>query len=1278
MRRISVVAARTLSTPFVAAIAGFVLLLSGSAHSPQAAAGGRHVPPHIRQRAQSSGRVRVIVELARLEDAARVLRGLPADSRTLRQFQRLPLVALDVTSSGLDALDALGSDVVRVIEDTIHKPVLAESVPLIQADQVWASGYDGTGLTIAILDTGVDSTHPFLAGKVASEACYSSTQPGITQSVCPNGANQQIGPGAAAPCSLPDCIHGTHVAGIAAGHDPTGAHPASGVAPGAQIMAVQVFTKITNAQVCGGTAPCLGAFASDIVAGLERVYSVASAGTYNIAAVNMSLGGGIYEAACDTAPYKPSIDKLRSIGVATVVAAGNDGWPAGLAAPACVSSAVSVGATTDTDEVAWFSNVAPFLSLFAPGDSITSSVPGGGYQTFRGTSMAAPHVAGLWGLLKQATPALSVGTILNVLRQTGLPVTDMRSGGEGWTVPRVRAFDALNALMPTTADPPTITSLSPGSARAGFGGITLTVLGTGFVPRTVVEFNGVARPTTVVNSGELRASIPGVDITAVGTALVRATTSAPGGGTSEPLPFAITPPPILTVNAPIVAPGALATVTLIDGAGGVYDWLALAPVGAPDNSYQAWTYVGQGVTTRTWTTAMPTVAGAYEFRLFVNNVRVAVSPAVTVDPTFMPVPIVNSVSPVSVIAGGPSFTLTVYGNSFVSSSAVRWNGVNRPTTFINATVLQASISAADIATAGSALVSVTTPSPGGGTSAAFNVTINPAPVLTVSATSIAAGASVTVTLTNGRGAPQDWLTLAPVGAPDSSYVQWTYVGAGVTTRTWTVTLMSAGSYQFRLFLDNGYTRAATSLTITVAAGPPTVIVDSTSTTTGGTITATLINGAGGAGDWLAFASSSAPNNSYLAFMYVGAGVATRTWTLAAPATPGTYEFRLFLNNGFTRAATSPPINVVAGAPSLTSLSPAAAPVGGAAFPMTVNGAGFTANSVVRWNGVDRTTTYVSPVQLTAAIPAADLAARTTAQITVFSPPPGGGLSSAIAFEVAPPPALAVDVPTGMGGTPATVTLSGGFGGARDWLALAETNAPNTSYTQWVYVGAGVATRTWTIALPPAAGTYEFRLFLNGGYTRLATSPSIVVTPAPNPVPVVTSFSPSRAILGTPITLTVNGSGFMSSSTIRWNNIDRPTTFVSATQLRTPLSASDVAAVGIAQVSVATPAPGGGLSSALPFEVAPAPVLTVSTVTAAGGASVTVTLTGGAGGPTDWLALASTGAANTSYLSWIYVGDGVTTRTWTVTMPNTPGTYEVRLFLNNGYVRVATSPPITVS
>ena len=139
----------TARPPFVAAIAAFALLLSASARPPQAAGRESRVSQEARNRAQRAGHVRLIVELARPDRAERILRTLPANTyRAVRRFQHLPIVALDVTPEGLDALEALGAlgtDVVRVMEDRIHKPVLAESVPLIEGDQVWAAGYDGSG-----------------------------------------------------------------------------------------------------------------------------------------------------------------------------------------------------------------------------------------------------------------------------------------------------------------------------------------------------------------------------------------------------------------------------------------------------------------------------------------------------------------------------------------------------------------------------------------------------------------------------------------------------------------------------------------------------------------------------------------------------------------------------------------------------------------------------------------------------------------------------------------------------------------------------------------------------------------------------------------------------------------------------------------------------------------------------------------------------------------------------------------------------------------------------
>ena len=399
-----------------------------------------------------------------------------------------------------------------------------------------------------------------------------------------------------------------------------------------------------------------------------------------------------------------------------------------------------------------------------------------------------------------------------------------------------------------------------------------------------------------------------------------------------------------------------------------------------------------------------------------------------------------------------------------------------------------------------------------------------------------------------------------------------------------------------------------------------------------------------------------------------------------PATSGTYEFRLFLNGGYTRAATSPTVTVGTngGAPSISSLSPASATAGGPPFALTVNGGGYDSSSVVRWNGSDRPTTYVNPTQLQAAITAGDIASAGTAQVSVFSP--AGGTSPALPFTVTAvdAPKLSVNATSVVGGANVTVTLTNGPGGSTDWFALAATSAPNTSFVQYTYVGSGVTSRTWIVAMPASGGTYEFRLFLNNGYTRAATSPAIIVTPAANPVPQATSLSPAAAAAGQPsFTLAVNGSNFTSASIVRWNGADRPTTYVSAAQVKAAIPAADVASLGSAQVTVFSPTPGGGTSSALPFSIVPAPILSVSSTTVAPGGSVMVTLTGGLGGTTDWLAFAASTNADTSFLQYVYVGAGITTRTWTVTVPTTPGTYEFRLFLNNGYTRVATSPTVTV-
>lgn len=220
------------------------------------------------------------------------------------------------------------------------------------------------------------------------------------------------------------------------------------MAKDADLIAIQVFTKFTDPQCAdwGLPSPCALSFTSDQISALERVYELRT--SFNIASANMSLGGGMFSSPCDTDARKSIIDNLRSVGIATVINAGNSGYTDALAAPACISSAISAGSSNDTsDEVSFFSNVADFLDLLAPGTLIYSSVPDDLYSSFQGTSMSAPHVACAWAVLKSKNPEASVGDVLTAFTATGVPVDDQRSGASVTGMPRIEVDDAVLALV---------------------------------------------------------------------------------------------------------------------------------------------------------------------------------------------------------------------------------------------------------------------------------------------------------------------------------------------------------------------------------------------------------------------------------------------------------------------------------------------------------------------------------------------------------------------------------------------------------------------------------------------------------------------------------------------------------------------------------------------------------------------------------------------------------------------------------------------------------------
>jgi subtilisin-like proprotein convertase family protein len=304
---------------------------------------------------------------------------------------------------------------------------------LIRSDQANAVGATGAGRSVAVIDTGVDYTISQLGGGGFPNAKVIG---GF------DAADEDNDP--------MDCGgHGTSVSAIVAG--PTG------VAPDAKIVAIKVFSSSDPGNsTCSDTA-----FVSDLLQGIN--FAITHKAEFAIAAINMSLGA---EPDSDNVGYCDSsepaeavaLDAAAAADLPVVVSAGNGGFLHALAAPACLSSAVSVGAVYSLNSalVAWsdcidapvtpdlvtcFSNSNTNLSLLAPG-AFWSTVSKGGvaFPDFAGTSPAAAAASGAIALLRQVRPSLTGFGAVGLLRSTGLAVIDPRNG---IVTPRMDAFAAV-------------------------------------------------------------------------------------------------------------------------------------------------------------------------------------------------------------------------------------------------------------------------------------------------------------------------------------------------------------------------------------------------------------------------------------------------------------------------------------------------------------------------------------------------------------------------------------------------------------------------------------------------------------------------------------------------------------------------------------------------------------------------------------------------------------------------------------------------------------------
>lgn len=346
--------------------------------------------------------------------------------------------------SGIVSKNALNSlmnnrEVKAIYSSRILKISLSESVPLINSDTTWKiyvsnNNITGKNSTVCVIDTGVNYTHSALGGCLGSGCKVIGGYDYVNNDATP----------------MDDNGHGTHVSGIISSNGTT-----KGVAPDSNLIALKA---------CDSSGNCPDA---KIISSMQ--WCNLNSSTYNIKAISISIfDSGKYPPNCPTW-LDEEINDARNRNISVFISSGNNGYKDGISHPACSPNATSIGATYDkadmsatwitpdpdctdnptkVDQVGCGSNRASILDLLAPGAKISSTSIDGTYEERLGTSMAAPHVAGIAALMQQAAnltnQSLTPSQTESIMKRTGKPIYDSASG---LTFPRIDAYRSVMAVL---------------------------------------------------------------------------------------------------------------------------------------------------------------------------------------------------------------------------------------------------------------------------------------------------------------------------------------------------------------------------------------------------------------------------------------------------------------------------------------------------------------------------------------------------------------------------------------------------------------------------------------------------------------------------------------------------------------------------------------------------------------------------------------------------------------------------------------------------------------
>ncbi len=553
-----------------------------------------------------------------------VLSALPqGEHERFRVYRNFPTLALRLFSER--AFDALVAHPrTRAIHEDIAVPAtLEQSLALINQPTALSNGHGGAGTTIAVLDTGLDYT------RAAFGSC---TSPGVP-SGCKVAAAVDFAPNDGALDR--GNYHGTNVAGIVLG-----------VAPQARVAGLDVFNGDSG-------------MSSDIAAAVDWVIS--NRATYNIVAMNLSLGGGSYTSRCGSSGLEPALSTAKSQGIVAAIATGNNGWTNAVSWPACSPSAVAVGAvydssmgargwsncndpTTSNTRVTCFSNSASFIDLLAPGAMITAAD-----ITMGGTSQATPHVAGAIGVLRGAYPSETSDRTIERMKLGGVNVTDHRNNV---IKPRL---DLVGALAAGAAPTGTI-SIAGNAATTRTQSVTLALSASGGVNQMCLSNSSTCTSWIAYATSKTWTLSAGTGTKTV-TARFRSAPGSESSVVSDTILLDVTPPTNGTLNATADdASVALSWSGFSDGHSGVASYKVVYAAGAtaPGNCNSGITgYSG----TDTSVTATGLVNGAtYSFRVCAIDGAGNLSSGLT--RTLRPAPEYDPPTGSVVIAGGATYAQT--------------------------------------------------------------------------------------------------------------------------------------------------------------------------------------------------------------------------------------------------------------------------------------------------------------------------------------------------------------------------------------------------------------------------------------------------------------------------------------------------------------------------------------------------------------------------------------------------------------------------------------------